>query len=229
MKITIFQHVPYEDPGMILDWTAERNHDVSFVNFYEDFRMPDAGSADMLIIMGGPMGAYDEGKFPWLKDEKNFIRECAGRNMPVLGICLGSQLLAECLGGRVYPNRQKEVGFFPVTMSGEAKSDPVFRDAPAVWDILHWHGDTFNLPPGAIHLASSEVTPNQAFRKEKCLGIQFHPEANLSLLERIIASAEKALTGEGTAQTKTEILSKAWSFTSNRPHLYKILDNLLTL
>ncbi len=160
MRIHYLQHKPYESLGCIEEWISKSRHSLSATKFYEDTSLPKFSDFDFLIIMGGPMGVYDEDKYPWLKDEKKFIKESINDNKIVLGICLGSQLIADSLGSKVYKNKFKEIGWFPVKIKNEHK---FFNSLPEEIITAHWHGDTFDLPDGAVHIAESSACKNQAF------------------------------------------------------------------
>jgi GMP synthase (glutamine-hydrolysing) len=197
MKIHWLQHVPFEGLGCIEPWLAENGHTVSCTRLWADGEFPMVGKIDGLIVMGGPMGVYDEAIYPWLAAEKAFIKEIIAQNKPVLGICLGAQLIAEVLGSKVWKNDQKEIGFFP--MIGK----PVML--PDEFTAFHWHGDTFGIPEGAVHLASSEATANQAFLyKENVLGLQFHLETTEESLLSLYENARDEITEAPFIQTLEE-------------------------
>jgi GMP synthase (glutamine-hydrolysing) len=141
----------------------------------------DARAFPAIVVMGGPMGAYDEADHPWLAGEKRLLREAVEADVPVWGVCLGAQLLASALGARVYRGEQPEVGVLPVRLTSAAADDPVFGDAPASFPTLQWHGDSFDLPDGATLLAGSPAYPHQAFRVGRSYGLQFHLEVALDL------------------------------------------------
>jgi GMP synthase-like glutamine amidotransferase len=187
-------------------WFAARGHLLSHVRFFAG-ELPGGGTgssaapaADWLIVMGGPMGVHDEGEFPWLKAEKAAVRAALDRGAAVLGVCLGAQLLAHVLGAEVKPNAVKEIGWFPVELSAEARSTWLGRVFPERFTPFHWHGDTFGIPAGAIPLGSSEACRNQGFLwRERVLGLQFHPEitpASLAALSGECAG-ELAIAGGG--------------------------------
>jgi GMP synthase-like glutamine amidotransferase len=134
-----------------------------------------------IVVMGGPMGAYDEADHSWLAGEKRLLREAVEADVPVWGVCLGAQLLASALGARVYSGDHPEVGVLPVELTPAAADDPVFAGAPSSFPSLQWHADTFDLPDGATLLASSPAYPNQAFRVGRSYGLQFHLEVPLEL------------------------------------------------
>jgi GMP synthase (glutamine-hydrolysing) len=169
MKIHWIQHVPFEGLGCIGPRLEENGHTVTCTRFWAGDALPAAETVDGLIVMGGPMGVYDEALFPWMAAEKAFIKKIITQNKPVLGICLGAQLIAEVLGAKVWKNNQREIGFFLVAGDG--------KFFPPEFTAFHWHGDTFGIPAGAKHLASSAATENQAFiYKDNVLALQFHLE-----------------------------------------------------
>jgi GMP synthase-like glutamine amidotransferase len=221
MNIHILQHVSFEGPGMIKDWAVLHNHTLGYTFLFEaNPAYPPLTGIDMLVVMGGPMGVYEEADWPWMRAEKDFIRQAVGAGKIVLGICLGSQLLAEALGAKVYPNHTKEIGFFPVTVYPDA----ITIGLPKNWPVFHWHGDTFDLPEGAVLLASSAVCTNQAYRKHKCVGLQFHPETDAALLKELIKHEGHELVKDSFVQTEETIISQLHHAAANRPLLYGLLD-----
>jgi GMP synthase-like glutamine amidotransferase len=179
MHIHYFQHDDFEDLAYIGNWAAERGFSTSLTRFDLGHDLPLLDSLDWLVVLGGKMGAYDESKYPWLCKEKEFIRDAIAAGKIVIGICLGSQLIASSLGSEVYRNTQAEVGFFPVFFNENAKADPVFMLFGNELPVLHVHDDTFDLPEGAVLMASSVLTRNQAFRYNKnVFAFQFHFEVS---------------------------------------------------
>ncbi|MFV0419139.1 MAG: type 1 glutamine amidotransferase [Dysgonomonas sp.] len=177
IRVHYLQHVPFEGLGYIADWVANNKYSLSETRLYDNPNFPPLESFDMLVIMGGPMGTYEEDKYPWLKGEKKFVRKAIEAGKIVVGICLGSQIIASALGAAVYPNKEKEIGWLPVTFT-DSLAQNLFESEEASPIVFQWHGDTFDLPEGARLLASSEACANQAFLyKDKVLGIQFHFEA----------------------------------------------------
>lgn len=176
MNVSVFHHVPFETTGSIADWLTAHDAIVSEVRMYERHALPDLTRTDLLVVMGGTMSANDEESFPWLRAEKICIGEAVTRGVPVLGICLGSQLIANAMGARVYRNSQPEHGWFPV------EATPAMNGAfrfPAHFTTFHSHGDTFDLPRGAVQLARSAACENQAFQiGRRTIGLQFHLESN---------------------------------------------------
>jgi len=170
----VLQHVAWEGPGLIAFEARERG-------LFLDVRRLDQGDSipnpDRVEVMGGPMGVYETDKNPHLAEECRLIRELAHRNRPVLGVCLGAQLLASSLGAKVYPGRQAEVGYGTVELTPEGKQDSLFQSVEGPVPVFHRHGDMFDLPEGAVLLASSKEYSHQAFRFGGCAyGLQFHVE-----------------------------------------------------
>lgn len=175
MRIQVLQHAAFEGLGSIEPWLEARKAEIGYTRFFENPVLPAPDAADMIILMGGPMSVHEEEAFPWLAAEKHFIRAAAGRGIPMLGICLGAQLIAHAMGARVYRNRVKEIGWFPVRSVSAPEG---CLHLPASCTAFHWHGETFDLPAGAQHLARSEACANQAFQLNRnIVGLQFHLEA----------------------------------------------------
>ena len=227
LRIHYFQHVFFEVPANIEAWCIEKGHILSATKFFEDAVLPELSDFDWLIIMGGPMGVYDEEKFNWLSAEKQFIKKAIHAGKTILGVCLGAQLLAETLGAKVYQNDYKEIGWFPVELTSEGKNNPLFSHFGNYESVFHWHGDTFDLPHNAIHLAQSEPCKNQAFLfKKKILGLQFHLEMDEQSLKRMLENGASELTSAKYIQTQTEILQHRELIEKNKRMLFTILDNL---
>jgi len=174
VNVHVLQHVPFEGLGSIDEWLAARGVMPSYTRLFENDRLPALDRVDMLIAMGGPMSANDEAELPWLRAEKRFVGDAVARGIPVLGVCLGAQLIASALGARVFRSPAKEIGWFPI--HGASPLDPAFR-FPSECLVFHWHGETFDLPEGAVRLASSAGCENQAFQlRDNVIGLQFHLE-----------------------------------------------------
>lgn len=206
MRAHYLQHVPFEGLGSIARWLQQRGATVSGTKLFEDAYLPPLDGIDLLIALGGPMSVDDERNYPWLADEKPFIRKAIDGGTAVIGICLGAQLIAAATGGRVYPNPEKEIGWFPV--HGVRSIDrSVFR-FPAVFNAFHWHGETFDLPHGATLLARSPGCDNQAFQLgEWAIGLQFHLETTRATARELIAHCGAEMTPSRYVQSADEILS----------------------
>jgi GMP synthase-like glutamine amidotransferase len=184
MRVHVLQHVPFEDIGSMAFWLAARNSRVTYTRFHESLALPEPGGLDLVLVMGGPMSVNDNAAFPWLKAEKQFVREVIQRGVPIVGICLGAQLIASALGARVYRNPEKEIGWFDI--EGLATGESSFR-FPQRATVFHWHGETFDLPAGAACLARSAACENQAFQVgTHVLGLQFHLETTPQSLDALI-------------------------------------------
>ncbi len=171
MKVVAIQHVPHEPMGYIEEILKEKGVEYEYVRVYEGER-PEFRDATHVVIMGGPMGVYEEDRYPFLKEEKEFIRRAFEKNVPILGVCLGAQLIASALGKNVYPYR-KELGWFTVE---KVENDFIVEDLPEKLVVFQWHGDTFDLPDGAKLLYTGDLVRNQAFRIGNAVGLQFHLE-----------------------------------------------------
>lgn len=177
MNVHWLQHAEHEDTGCIEPWLRRHGHRVARTRLYAGERLPAAVDFDWLIVMGGPMNIYEHDRHPWLVPEKALIRAAIQAGRKVLGICLGSQLIADVLGGPVTRNRYSEVGWFPVRFAAGADKAPLFADFPDEFPAFHWHGDTYALPPGARGLMSSEACAQQGFVWDgRVVGLQFHLE-----------------------------------------------------
>lgn len=176
MRTLVLQHIACEPPGVFEDVLHERGAKLHRVELDEGEPLPDWREFDAIVAMGGPMSANDDADLPWLAEEKRLIADAVRAGTPFWGVCLGVQLLAASLGARVYAGPEPEVGLLPVSITADARTDPVFDEAPHELVTLQWHGDTFDLPEGGVRLASSPAYPNQAFRFERAYGVQFHLE-----------------------------------------------------
>jgi len=192
MSVLILKNITTEGPGTIEDFLEKEDISFSIVELGSGEIPPSLEHFNTLVVMGGPMGVYELERYPHLVMESRIIREAINRDMKVLGICLGSQIIAHCLGAEVYPGSKKEIGWYHVELTGDGLRDPIMRmlaTHPQVGDfwrsfkVFHWHGDTFDLPLGAVLLASSELYKNQAFRYgDNVYGFQFHLEVTKDML-----------------------------------------------
>ncbi len=203
MRVHVLQHVEFEDLGFIKTWLAEKAAMVTYTRFFAGDSLPDPKEIDFIIALGGPMSVNDEEQFPWLVEEKQFIAKAIRKNKIVLGICLGSQLIANALGSKVYANKEKEIGWFPVYAQHKPNGG---LHLPSGLEVFHWHGETFDLPKGAHLLASSVACKNQAFQiGKRIIGLQFHLETTPESADKIIANCEQEIQSERFIQTKLEM------------------------
>jgi GMP synthase (glutamine-hydrolysing) len=177
MRILVLQHIACEHPGVFSEVMQARGAEQIPVELDRGEPLPDWREFDAVLAMGGPMAAGDEADHPWLAAEKRLVAEVVGAGLPFLGVCLGVQLLAAALGARVYEAERAEVGLLGVELTDEGRADPLFAGLDERFLSLQWHGDTFELPPGAVRLARSPLASNQAFRVgDRAYGVQFHLE-----------------------------------------------------
>ena len=180
------RHIAFEDLGTLAMALEYYDIAITYVDAgVDDLTRIDPLGPDVLISLGGPIGAYDEHDYPFLTDELHLIEKRLGSDRPTLGICLGAQLIARALGARVYPGPQPELGWAPLILSAAGHASPLSALAEEQTPVLHWHGDTFDLPPGAVHLAATSMYANQAFTwGQRTLALQCHPEVTATDLER---------------------------------------------
>ena len=198
MLCNVIRHVPFEDLGSF----ASRLEEAGFRVAYHDVGKDDLGTlepagAELLIVLGGPIGVYEEARYPFLERELEIIGRRIESGLPLMGICLGAQLIARASGARVYRAARREIGFAPITLTDAGRESCLapFEDDPVT---LHWHGDTFALPAGATRLASTAICENQAFSLgPKVIGFQFHPEVDASRIEQWLIGHTVELTGAG--------------------------------
>jgi len=225
LSIHTFMHVPFEGLGCMEQWIKGNNHLSGYTCFYENYRLPDLETIDWLIVMGGPMSVYDEAFYPWLTEEKAFIRKAIELGKTVIGICLGSQLIAEVLGAKVYPNNQKEIGWYEVSLSEKTSELPLFTGFEKQFPVFHWHGDTYDIPKGSKHLISSTACTNQAFLySSNVLGLQFHLEVTVQSLQSMVDHGREELVENMTIQSAETILGETRYFDDNNRKMYQLLD-----
>jgi GMP synthase-like glutamine amidotransferase len=224
-RIHILQHEPYENPGCIETWIKERGYIYTVTRFYAGEALPEVADIDWLIVMGGPMSVHDTAEFPWLFDEKRFINEAVVHGKVIIGICLGSQLIAEVLGSRVYKNRVKEIGWFPVRRCSDGEISNLLQKFKETETVFHWHGDTFDIPEGAVHGFSSEGCANQCFiYKNRIIGLQFHVEVTESLLELMLENGFDEIVPEQYIQDEALIRKGSGYIKRNNDLMFSILD-----
>ena len=184
MRVLVLRHVPHEHLGTLIHSLERNGIEYEYANFYHNPATGIfTGDIDGLIILGGPMNVYETNKYPFLKKEDELIKEAMDKNLPILGVCLGSQLIAKAVGAKVFKNKVKEIGWYPLNISREASSDKLFRHFNPEETVFQWHGDTFEIPDGAVHLAESPLCMNQAFRyKSNVYGLQFHLEVTPQMI-----------------------------------------------
>ncbi|TNF37114.1 MAG: glutamine amidotransferase [Gammaproteobacteria bacterium] len=182
----VIRHVAFEDLGLFERSIEAAGYQIRYLEAgMDELAWIEPLDPDLFIVLGGPIGANDEQDYPFIHDELNILETRLNCDAPTLGICLGAQLMARALGARVYPGLQKEVGWKPLMLTDVGKDSPLKHLSPEHTPVLHWHGDTFDLPEGATLLASTDVVRHQAFRwKKRGLALQFHPEVTVHGMER---------------------------------------------
>lgn len=228
MKVHYLQHAPFEQPGYIETWLLENHHSISSTQFFErDYHLPEIETIDAVIFLGGPMGVYDEFQFPWLAAEKEFLKNCINSGKKVLGVCLGAQLIADCMGAKIIPAKNKEVGWYKVRPTADCKKADwlfdLFKENPTVF---HWHGDQFEIPQnGCWNGLVSEANDNQLlFRNENIIGLQIHLEVTGKTMNLMLKNSTHDLQAGTFIQSENEI--KAGSI--HIQNCNKILSQILS-
>lgn len=227
MKFLIIQHAEFEGPANIDAWITSRSHEIKIIKPYLGDDFPALDTFDNLIVMGGPMGVHDDHQYPWLSVEKSFIFDTIeDQSKKILGICLGSQLIAYILKTPVYRSSQPEIGWLPVKLNELEFVNQLRLPCPAEETVFHWHGDAFDLPYGSTLLASSEATKVQAYVLEKrILGLLFHLEMNVETIENMIKFAHADLERIGRfIQDADRIRALKYQAEINKNFLFRILD-----
>ena len=231
------QHVPFEGLGCIEGWLARKGAKVSVTRFFESGALPGRKDFDLLIIMGGSMSVNEEAAYPWLREEKDFVRAAVHGGKMVLGVCLGAQLIASSLGAGVRRNSLAEIGWFPVVKAGGKGANATAASAPAAnpvaavlpdrLDAFHWHGETFELPSGAQHIARSEGCENQAFTfADRVAAFQFHLETTPAAARALLENCRGDLLPGRFVQSEGEILGRPDQFRRINGAMEAVLDLL---
>jgi GMP synthase-like glutamine amidotransferase len=207
VRIHWLQHVAFEGLGSIEGWVRKKGYSLICTRLFAGDLVPELDVFDLLIVMGGPMGVHDQGEYSWLQEEKEFLRRVIATGKPVLGVCLGAQLLADVLGAQVVPNKEKEIGWFQIVRAGVVP-ERLASVLPERQTVFHWHGDTFALPEKAIRLYSSAACVNQAFvYEERVIGLQFHLETTPDSVATLIDNCRPELVAAPWIQKEKEMLA----------------------
>jgi len=224
----MIEHDPAGFSLNVLAWAKKNNHTIHQLNICKTEIEPSDNNFDLLIIAGGVQHVWDDEIYPWLPKEKHFIANVVDQNKFILGICLGAQLLAETLGGKVFPNLDKEIGWHEVQLTHDGKESQFFNNVPEQFTIFHWHNDHFSLPPECQRLAYNTASKNQAFtnKNRRILGIQFHPDYNCHSIIQLIQEYEDEWP-TGRFVTNRDYLLQQTSNTKNPSWLMNcLLDNI---
>ena len=223
-RVHVLEHGPAEGAGTIADWARVRGHELTTTRLDLGQELPPAEQFDLLIVMGGGMNVYQYRDYPWLRTERQLIADAVAQKKAVFGVCLGAQLLADVLGARVHQNPQKEIGWLPVRFVDRTAP---FDSFPAECTVFHWHGDTFEMPPGARRIAESNGCANQAFISgDRLIGLQFHIEVIPPALKDFIRGGESELVSAQWVQSAEEILSATPDLSATNAALFALLDYL---
>jgi len=228
MRIHCLQHVPFEGPAGIEDWAAYKGYPITTTPLFGRGRLPDIEVFDWLVVMGGPMGVQDEADYPWMENEKTLIGAAIAAGKTVIGVCLGAQLIATALGARVYRNAHREIGWFPIKLTDQGQASDLFAFLPQRLQVFHWHGDTFDLPDGATHLAYSEGCGHQAFLyADQVLGLQFHLESTPTSVADLVANcADEIIPGSYVQDAERMRAATGEDYARINQALFGILDRL---
>lgn len=223
------QHVPFEGLGSMETWLTEQGHDLFCTRLWAGDTLPPPDSFAALIVMGGPMGIYDHEEYPWLPDEKAFLSKVVKREIPILGICLGAQLLADVLGAEVTANWEKEIGWFSVQSTQDIPPS-LAAIFPKEMKVFHWHGDTFSLPEDSVCIFESTACKNQAFLyKEYVLGLQFHLETTRDSAATLIDNCRDELVRSPWIMSEKEMLNQKDAFRTINDCMHKLLKEFFPL
>ena len=225
MKIACLQHVPFEGPGAIGTWAASRGFGLSIIRLFANDPLPAPGRFDLLVILGGPMSVNQTDTFDWFRRERRFIRRALENQDRLLGICLGAQLIASALDCEVRPLAEREIGWHPVELTETAAGWSPLQHFPSTFPAFHWHGETFDLPPGSRHLARSAACPNQAFAVgDRVLALQFHLESTRESVEALIENCPGDLSPGPHVQRPEAMKADHSSFHQSNQLLFNLLD-----
>ncbi len=224
VRIHSLEHAANEGAGKIADWARVRGHRLAVTRLDLGHPLPVCSEFDVLVVMGGAMNVYQYRDYPWLRFERQLLAEAVAAQKAILGVCLGAQLLADVLGARVYQNAEKEIGWFPVRFLDRASP---FDGFPPACTVFHWHGDTFDLPPGARRIAESDGCSNQAFiHGDRLIGLQFHVEVSPESVAGFVAGGADELVAGRYVQSAEEIEANPVLFSKADAALNALLDGL---
>ncbi len=227
LRIRYFLHVPFEGPGIIEDWSLDKGHQLEYTRFYEKESLPEIPEVDLLVVMGGPMNVFDFHIHPWMQEEIAWVKNFMDAGKPVIGICLGAQIIAAALGVDVYPGAHKEIGWHKLQFLPSLGEFRIFRNLPETRKVFHWHGDTFPIPSGATRIASSAAFPNQGFIYNKsAIALQFHLEVTPVSVRGMVDNCRNELVPGPYIQKEELILKDTGFYDSNQQLMFQFLDYL---
>lgn len=224
MEILCIKHIGFEGPGAIALWAQRNGHNLEVLPIYQEQHLPSPEKFDAFVIMGGPMSVHDDAEHPWLLKEKAYIRSAIASGKHVFGVCLGAQLIAHAMGGKVTAGPNKEIGWFPIQPTEDC---PPEFSIPESLNVLHWHGETFSIPSGAQPIASSKACPNQGFiYRSRVLALQCHLEMTPESLALLAAACSHELVDGPYIQNLERLKSEPQeTYQAMHQALFEILDN----
>ena len=226
MRIQLIEHDPEDfSRTNISFWAAEKGHTVNQIYICNNEELPPIDSFDLLMVMGGSQNAWDDQGYSWLREEKEFVAKAVDQGKLYLGICFGAQLLAEALGGKIFPNEHKEIGWHEVSLNQDGRESFLFRNVPPSFVTFHWHSDHFSLPDNCTRLAFSPPTENQAFvcNERPAVGLQFHPEYTRDMVKYYAAKRSQDWVPDKYVSSADEVLAR----TDKLPETYWLMETLL--
>ena len=226
-RLHYIQHVPFEGLGSISAWADRHRVTVSCPRLFLGEELPSTEAYDILVVMGGPMGVHDTAAHPWLTAEMSHLESAIKARKKVVGICLGAQLLAHVMGAEVTTNPHREIGWFRVERTAAAATSGIHTAFAPAADAFHWHGQTFGIPSGAVHLATSEACTNQAFiYEDRILGLQYHLETTPAAAQSLVDHCGDEMTPAPYVQSAETIMASLDRFSTINSHMAKLLDYL---
>jgi GMP synthase (glutamine-hydrolysing) len=225
MRIHCIIHAPFEMPGAVATWVLKKGYSLTFTHTYNGEKLPAVSAFDFLVIMGGPQSPLELNKFPYIANEIILTKQAIQANKPVIGFCLGAQIIGESLGATTQKSPHKEIGQYPIMLTKAAEQDPVFKTMSTTFDVIHWHNDMPGIPPNAVLLAYSEGCPQQAFRYgDRVYGLQFHMEMTQELVEGMIKHCPEDLQAGQYIRSEQELLNS--DFAPMNQKLFSLLNYL---
>jgi GMP synthase-like glutamine amidotransferase len=231
MRIHYLQHVAFEGPAIVGEWASNNGHIIKGTHLYNNEELPLIDHFDWLIVLGGPMNIYEDDIYPWLRAEKKFIHEAIKCGKVVLGICLGAQLIADVLGGKITKNPEREIGWMQVDFKDDVLNSALFNGFPKSPYVFQWHGDTFSvLGDGCRCIADSEACKNQAFiYMDRVIGFQFHMESTKESISALIKNCSNDITNDTYVQSEQQIMNNMSCVIDANSLMFRFLDQLESL
>jgi GMP synthase-like glutamine amidotransferase len=229
MRIQLIEHDPEDFSSTNISfWAAAKGHQVSQTYICNNDKLPPVDSFDWLMVMGGSQNAWDDQGYSWLQEEKVFVAEALAQGKLYLGICFGAQLLAEALGGKIFPNEHKEIGWHEVSLNHQGRESFLFQDVPSPFVTFHWHSDHFSLPDNCTRLAFSPATENQAFvcSERPAVGLQFHPEYTRNMVRYYAAGHSQDWVPDRYVGSGVEVLARTEEIRDTYWLMEALLNNM---